>query len=62
MSYDEALSGTIWSHWCESQRLEASVRRLLVAAEQCQDELEATRRGALVSQQGTPPAAPSRMI
>lgn len=57
MSYEEALSGTIWSHWCESQRLEASVRRLLVAAEQCQDELEATRRGVIKQQQAAPPAA-----
>lgn len=62
MSYDKALQDTIWSHWYESQRLESAVRRLLVAAERCQDELRATRRGVMETQQAAPPAAQSRMI
>ena len=61
MSYDECLQDTIWSHWYESQRLESSVRRLLIAAERCQDELT-TRRGVTEPQQAAPPAAQSRMI
>lgn len=62
MSYDDALNDTIWSHWYESQRLESSVRRLLIAAEQCQGELEATRRGVSETQQAAPPAGMSWMI
>jgi hypothetical protein len=52
----------MWSEWFVDQRIESAVRRLLAATEQCQDQLENTRRGALDSQQGTPPAAHSRMI
>jgi hypothetical protein len=52
----------MWSEWFIDQRIESAVRRLLAATEQCQDQLENTRRGALISQQGTPPAAHSRMI
>ena len=62
MSYEQALADTMWSEWFVDQRIESAVRRLLAATEQCQDQLENTRRGALFSQQGTPPAAHSRMI
>jgi len=62
MSYEQLLADTMWSEWFVDQRIESAVRRLLAATEKCQDQLENTRRGALDSQQGTPPAATSRMI
>lgn len=62
MTYENALAHTMWSEWFDDQRIESAVRRLLAATEQCQDELQNTRRGALDSQQVTPPAATSRMI
>lgn len=62
MSYEQLLADTMWSEWFVDQRIESAVRRLLAATEQCQDQLENTRRGALLLQQGTPPAAHSRMI
>lgn len=62
MTYEHALADTMWSEWFTDQRIESAVRRLLAATEQCQEELQNTRRGALVSQQGTPPVANSRMI
>ena len=38
-SYEEVLDDTIWNHFTETLRIEAAVRRLLIAAETCQDEL-----------------------